>query len=75
MKYLKKIYIRYFKFLKKVVESKPDQEIIDIRIDNPWKEYKEYLSSFDLTSYKTCLGVPYPVLLYKILEEYKKKVL
>jgi len=66
-------YIRIYGNCHEVVEGKPDQEILDYRLDNPWNELKEYLTSFDLTSYKTCLSVPYPVLLYQFLEKYKEK--
>jgi len=65
-------YIRIYGKCHEVVEGKPDQEILDYRLDNPWKEFKEFLTSFDLSSYKSCLSVPYPVILYQYLQKYKE---
>jgi len=66
-------YIRIYGKCHEVVEGKPDVEISDFRLNHPWKELKDYLTSFNLLGYKDATCVPYPVILYQKLEQYKKK--
>ena len=33
-----------------VIESKPDNTVEDLRLDNPWPELREFARSFDLSS-------------------------
>lgn len=56
-----------------VIETHPDNRIPDLRLDKPFPELVNHLESYDITSMnkKDYSHVPYLVLLYKFLKEYK----
>ena len=56
-----------------VVESKPDNVLLQLRVKDPWPELAEYASNFDLESLDdmTYKHVPYVVLLIKFAEAWK----
>ncbi|KAK7601866.1 hypothetical protein V9T40_009307 [Parthenolecanium corni] len=57
-----------------IVESHPDNQNTSYRLLNPFPELKTYLESFDLDSLelKDLAHVPFVVILYKYLQEYRK---
>jgi len=59
-----------------VVESKPDNSLDDLRINQPWPELQEYCEGIDLKELddESHAHIPYVVLLYQILQEWKKTV-
>lgn len=55
-----------------VVESHPDSEMPDLRLDRPFPALQKYMDSLDLDSmdYKEHSHVPYVVVLYKHLQQW-----
>ncbi|CAG0913132.1 unnamed protein product [Notodromas monacha] len=56
-----------------VIESHPDNAVEDLRLLNPFSELKSYLDSIDIESLspQRLSHVPFPVLLYKHLSDYR----
>ena len=57
-----------------IIESHPDNEFQDLRLDNPFPELCEFMDSQHLEnmSKNEYMHVPYVVILYKYLVEWKK---
>ena len=55
----------------KIIETHPDNETPDLRLDKPFESLKHHLDSINLDemSFKDHSHVPYLVILYKILAE------
>lgn len=55
-----------------VIETHPDNETIDLRLDRPFESLKKHLDSINLDemSFKDHCHVPYLVILYKYLEKW-----
>lgn len=55
-----------------VIETHPDNETLDLRLDRPFESLKKYLDSVNLDemSFKDHCHVPYLVILYKFLEKW-----
>ncbi|XP_014487243.1 PREDICTED: NEDD8-activating enzyme E1 regulatory subunit isoform X2 [Dinoponera quadriceps] len=55
-----------------VVETHPDNETLDLRLDKPFDSLKKHLDSINLDdmSFKDHCHVPYLIILYKFLEEW-----
>lgn len=58
-----------------VIETHPDNEVPDLRLDKPFPRLKEYLDNIDLSNMelKDHAHVPYVVVLYKYLEEWQRE--
>lgn len=58
-----------------VVEARPESEVEDLRLADPWPELAEYCSGFDLDNLDvlTHKHVPYAVLLVKAASEWKNR--
>lgn len=58
-----------------VIESHPDNQNPDFRVNHPFPALKEHLESYDLDvmELKDHAHVPYVVILFKYLQEYEKK--
>jgi len=58
-----------------IVESHPDNEIHDLRLDSPFKSLKDHLDSFDLSQMtkNAHMHTPYLIILYKTLLAWKGK--
>jgi amyloid beta precursor protein binding protein 1 len=56
-----------------VIETHPDDQIPDLRLDKPFPSLKEYIDSIDLEAmeYKDHAHVPYLIILYKYLQQWK----
>eukprot|EP00803_Ostreobium_quekettii_P003164 evm.model.scf_1431.4 EVM.evm.TU.scf_1431.4 scf_1431:28857-34969(-) len=56
-----------------VIETRPDDQIPDLRLHAPWPELAEYAASFDLNSMDvvTHKHVPYAVLLLQVAAQWK----
>lgn len=56
-----------------VIETHPDNQIPDLRLDQPFPSLKKYVDSIDLEAmeYKDHAHVPYLVVLYKYLQQWK----
>lgn len=69
-------YLRIATLEHRIVESKPDNATIDLRIANPFPELQEYVDSFDLSSLDSYeFGhVPYVVILRKTAQEWISEV-
>lgn len=57
-----------------IIESHPDNQNTSYRLLNPFPELKTYFESFDLDSMelKDHAHIPFVVILYKYLQDYKK---
>jgi len=57
-----------------VIESKPENALLDLRVNRPWKELAEYAGKFDMESLDdmTYKHVPFVVLLLKAAELWKQ---
>jgi len=57
-----------------IIESHPDNELKDLRLDMPFSELVEFMDSQQLEnmSKNEYMHVPYVVIIYKYLEEWKK---
>lgn len=68
-------YIRIIAKSHEVVEAKLDQEIEDLRLSNPWPELLKFCESQDLDAMdeKTRSHTPYPVILIRLVREWKMK--
>ena len=55
-----------------IIETHPDNETLDLRLDRPFETLKKHLDSINLneTSFKDHSHVPYLVILYKFLEKW-----
>ena len=58
-----------------IVESHPDNEIHDLRLDAPFQSLKDHMDSIDLSKLtkNAHMHTPYLIILYKLLEEWKEK--
>ncbi|XP_071547570.1 NEDD8-activating enzyme E1 regulatory subunit [Panulirus ornatus] len=58
-----------------VVESHPDNEMPDLRLDRPFPALQKYMDSldFDAMDYKEHSHVPYVVILYKYLQQWNQQ--
>jgi amyloid beta precursor protein binding protein 1 len=56
-----------------VIETHPDNQIPDLRLDKPFPSLKKYVDSIDLEAmeYKDHAHVPYLIVLYKCLQQWK----
>jgi len=56
-----------------VIETHPDNQIPDLRLDQPFPSLKKYVDSIDLEAmeYKDHAHVPYLIVLYKYLQQWK----
>jgi amyloid beta precursor protein binding protein 1 len=56
-----------------VIETHPDNQIPDLRLDRPFPSLKKYVDSIDLEAmeYKDHAHVPYLIILYKYLQQWK----
>jgi amyloid beta precursor protein binding protein 1 len=56
-----------------VIETHPDNQIPDLRLDKPFPSLKKYVDSIDLEAmeYKDHAHVPYLIVLYKYLQQWK----
>ena len=63
-------YIRNYSKEHRVIESKPDKDQTDLRLNNPFPELMEFVNSYNLAELPDHLHshVPYPVLLIKLLD-------
>ena len=61
---------------KKVIEAHPDNELPDLRLNQPFDELKAYCNTIDMSKLSDAehSHVPYLVILYKYLEIYKSQV-
>ena len=68
-------YIRIVTKEHHVIEAHPDNELPDLRLDQPFEELKAYCNSIDLESLSEVdhSHTPYLVILYKCLEIWKSK--
>jgi amyloid beta precursor protein binding protein 1 len=57
-----------------IIESKPDGDQMDLRVANPFSELASYCNNFDLENLDSMehAHVPYVVLLYKAITQYKR---
>ncbi len=58
-----------------IIESHPDNQNLSFRLVDPFPELENYLQSFDLDSMelKDHAHIPFVVILYKYLQDFKKK--
>ena len=58
-----------------IVESHPENEMHDLRLDAPFQSLKEHMDSIDLSNLtkNSHMHTPYLIILYKLLEEWKEK--
>lgn len=56
-----------------VIETHPDNQLPDLRLDQPFPSLKKYVDSIDLEAmeYKDHAHVPYLIVLYKYLQQWK----
>jgi len=56
-----------------VIETHPDDQIPDLRLDKPFPGLKKLVDSIDLEAmeYKDHAHVPYLIILYKYLQQWK----
>lgn len=59
-----------------VIEAHPDNELPDLRLDQPFDELREFCSSIDLNrlSETDHAHLPYLIILYKYLDVWKSQV-
>ena len=57
-----------------IIESHPDNEFKDLRLDMPFSELVEFMDTqqFENMTKNEYMHVPYVVIVYKYLEEWKK---
>nr|CAD7442558.1 unnamed protein product [Timema bartmani] len=58
-----------------VIETHPDNQISDLRLDVPFSELKNHIDAINLSSleYKDHAHVPYLIILYKYLQQWKQQ--
>lgn len=56
-----------------IIETHPDDQIPDLRLDKPFPSLKKYVNSIDLEAmeYKDHAHVPNLIILYKYLQQWK----
>eukprot|EP01126_Amoeba_proteus_P047193 TRINITY_DN5377_c0_g1_i13.p1 TRINITY_DN5377_c0_g1~~TRINITY_DN5377_c0_g1_i13.p1 ORF type:complete len:387 (-),score=78.73 TRINITY_DN5377_c0_g1_i13:380-1426(-) len=73
--------VRLYAAEHRVLESKPDGDKWDLRIQNPWPTLQEFIDSFDMQRMKADLQqfspdfthVPFPVILAQLITKWKKE--
>lgn len=58
-----------------VIETHPDNQMPDLRLDKPFSALKQHINSVDLNAmeYKDHAHIPYLIILYKYLEQWKEQ--
>ncbi|KAL4419001.1 hypothetical protein ABPG77_000866 [Micractinium sp. CCAP 211/92] len=59
----------------RIVESKPDSKVDDLRLGNPWPELEAYAASIDLAGAEDVLHshIPYAALLIKAAQQWRRE--